>query len=154
MARAGFVAHHVMEWVGWESTTFWYIAAGALVAAPLVAICASGTSSAWALGVQVVVAALACWLGLMPQFGKAKNEKDDTRAGTDLRPFMRSWEPAGRDRIASLRLQAERSGPRAPCLWYRLADLESAVNLKREASEDVKRASAPRSRCPKAPFAL
>ncbi len=147
LARAGFVAHHVMEWIGWGSTTFWYIAALALVAAPLVAIGVRGASSEWEFSVQLLVAGLACWLGVTPQFAKRTQH-------ADLRPFMEAWEPAGRDRIASLRVKAERGGAREPCLWYRLADLERSVSLGKEATEDAKRAGTPRSRCPKDPFLL
>ena len=146
MVRAGFVAHHVMEWVGWRSTTFWYVAAGALVSAPLVAVSVRGKASEWAFSAQLIVAAVACWVGLLPQFGKPKKGEGSR---TDLHQFAEVWEPSGRDRIASLRAEAERSGERTPCLWYRLADLELSLNLRKEAAEDAKRTATPRSKCPR-----
>jgi hypothetical protein len=147
MARAGFVGHHVLEWVGLNSVVFWYIAAAALVGAPLVAVLARGKAHAWPYAAQLGVAALACWAGLRPQFAPPKPGEPLERF--DLRGFVDVWEPHGRDRIASLRTEAERYGPRRPCLWYRLADLEESVGLVMDAVRDGKRSEAPRSRCPR-----
>jgi hypothetical protein len=147
LARAGFVAHHALEWIGWESNTFWYIAAAALVCAPLMAVLARGRVPAGVYALQLTVAAVACWVGLLPQFAAPK--PGDPFANFDLRGFVEEWEPHGRDRIASLHVEAERYGPRRPCLWYRIADLEDSVSLKPEAAHDAARAQAPRSVCPK-----
>jgi hypothetical protein len=145
LARAGFVAHHALEWVGWESTTFWYVAAAALVGAPLLAVLARGRLPALAYGLQLAVAGVACCGGLIPQFWPSK--PDDPFGKFDLRDFVREWEPHGRDRISNMHIEAERYGPRRPCLWFRLADLEDSVGLKPEAEHDAARAQAPRSAC-------
>ncbi len=147
LARAGFVAHHVMEWVGWNSPAFWYVAAIALVAAPFFAAVTRGKARALPYVTQVSVAALACWVALRPQFAGPKPGEPAERY--DLRPFVLYWEPHGRDRIASLRSEAERVGPRQPCLWYRVADLEELLGLHGEALRDGQRAATPLSKCPK-----
>ncbi len=148
LARAGFVAHHALEWVGWKSTTFWYIAAAALVGAPLLAVLSRRGLPGRAYALQLVVAALACWGGLVPQFLTPKPPEAPS-ARFDLRDFVRIWEPHGRDRITALQAEAERHGAESPCLWYRLADLEESVSLKAEAQHDAARAKTPRSACPK-----
>jgi hypothetical protein len=62
--------------------------------------------------------------------------------------FMSIWEPAGRDRLTALREQGERFGPRRPCIWYKLANLERMVNLQADAERDERRANgAPRGKC-------
>jgi hypothetical protein len=147
LARAGFVAHHAMEWVGWNSFTFWYVAAAALVGAPLAAVLVRGNARAWSYAAQLGVAALACSAGLRPQFAAPK--PGELLEHFDLRLFVYVWEPRGRDRLTNLRVEAERYGPRRPCMWYHLADLEESVGLFPEAAGDVKRSEAPRSTCPK-----
>jgi hypothetical protein len=145
MARAGFVAHHAMEWIGWSSTTFWYIAAAALVAVP---ICAAGLrlrSDEFCYSLQLSFMMLALSAGLVPQFVRTRKEPRHF----ELRPLVEAWEPAGRDRIAHLRADAERDGTLRPCLWHKLADLEAMVNLTKEASKDRERASVPRAACRK-----
>jgi hypothetical protein len=57
------------------------------------------------------------------------------------------WEPPGRDRISLLREEAERFGPRNPCLWYKLADIERMLEWTADADRDEKRAGAPRDVC-------
>jgi hypothetical protein len=152
LARAGFVAHHALEWVGWESSTFWYIAAAGLLGAPLVAVLLRSRLPAGAYALQLIIACVACSAGLVPQFWPSK--PGDPNAEFDLRNFVREWEPPGRDRIATLHVEAERYGPRRPCLWYRIADLEDSVSLKPEAAQDAARAHAPRSTCPRRALAF
>jgi hypothetical protein len=147
LARAGFVAHHAMEWVGWRSTTFWYIAAAAMVMAPIAASLLRAGAGDLAYGLQIASALLVLWIALMPQF--AKHKATDGKP-FDLRPFVAMWEPAGRDRLTSLRTEAERFGPRGPCLWYQLADLEAKLTLASDAARDRDRAGGPRSECPRA----
>jgi hypothetical protein len=146
LARAGFVAHHAMEWVGWTSTTFWYIVAVAMVGASVAAALVRSETSDLAYALHLTMALLAAWAGLMPQFAK---HKPTDPPDFDLRPFVAMWEPPGRDRITSLREEAERYGPRRPCLWYRLSDLEASVTMSADAVHDRERAGAPRSACPK-----
>ncbi len=152
LARAGFVAHHALEWVGWDSSTFWYIAALALVGAPILAVLAKSRLPVRAYALQLVMAGVACCVGLLPQFVAPR--PGDPFAKFDLRGFVQEWEPSGRDRIARLHVEAERYGPRRPCLWYHLADLEDSVSLKSEAAHDAARAEAPRSTCPRRALAF
>jgi hypothetical protein len=135
LARAGFVAHHVMEWIGWKSTTYWYIAAAALFGAPLMAAVFRSKLSDEAYGLQLAFAAFALWVGLIPQFVKRKTDPP----AFDLRPFVIMWEPPGRDRLSSLRAEAEQPGSRRPCLWYHLAELEASLTLTPEAARDKAR---------------
>jgi hypothetical protein len=152
LARAGFVSHHAMEWLGWSSTTFWYVAATALVAAPLVGMLARGRLPRAAYAAQIGVCLVALFFGLEPQFSVPSPEEGP--AAIDLRWFTEFWEPRGRDRITSLRQEAERYGPRRPCLWFRLSDLEQATTLNVEAEKDAKRAGAARDKCPPQRFAF
>jgi hypothetical protein len=151
LARAGFVSHHAMEWIGWKSTTFWYIAALALLAAPLLAMLVRDRLPARAFAVQIVAGVVAIWCGLTPQFSTPAPEEGPPT--TDLRWFTAIWEPQGRDRITLLREEAERYGPRRPCIWFRLSDLEQATTLSVEAEKDAKRAGASRDKCPPQRFA-
>jgi hypothetical protein len=146
LARAGFVGHHVMEWIGWSSTTYWYIAVVALFAAPLLAGGLRLKSPDLLYGIQLSFLILALGVGLWPQFGKRKAKEPSF---FELRPFIDRWEPKGRDRITRLRDEAERYGPRRPCLWHKLADLEALVHLTSESTHDRERAGAPRAQCPK-----
>jgi hypothetical protein len=147
LLRAGFVGHHAMEWVGWSSTTFWYIAAAALLAAPVATAATRSGLSDGAYGWQITCALLAIYAGLTPQFAKRKPHEP---AQFDLRPFIERWEPVGRDRVTKLREEAERYGPRRPCMWHKLADLETSVTMVGEATRDRERAGdVPRSACPR-----
>jgi hypothetical protein len=92
------------------------------------------------------------WFGLEPQFSTPNPEEGP--ATIDLRWFTMIWEPPGRDRITTLREEAERYGPRRPCLWFRLSDLEQATTLAVEAEKDAKRAGATRDKCPPQLFAF
>jgi len=146
LAGAGFVAHHVMEWIGWKSTTYWYIAAFALVASAFFAGTLRNRLSRGAFAQQLTIALLALWAGLRPQFAK---QRLDEPADFDLRPFVTNWEPPGRDRMTSLRIEAQRNGSRQPCLWSRLADLESSLALTSDAARDRARAGTSASTCPR-----
>jgi hypothetical protein len=141
-----------MEWIGWKSTTFWYIAAIGLIAAPLLGMLARGRLPARAYIAQIAVCVLSMWFGLEPQFSTPAPEEGP--ATIDLHWFTAIWEPPGRDRITTLREEAERYGTRRPCLWFRLSDLEQATTLAVEAEKDAKRAGAPRDKCPAQRFAF
>jgi hypothetical protein len=146
LARGGFVAHHAMEWIGWKSTTYWYIAAAALLGAPLLATALRSKLKDAAYGQQLALAAFALWVGLLPQFVK---RKPNDPPNFDLRSFVNAWEPPGRDRLTSLRAETERDGSRRPCLWHQLADLEASLTLASDAARDRARAGVPDSSCPR-----
>jgi hypothetical protein len=145
LARAGFVGHHVMEWIGWRSTTYWYVAAAALFGAPLIAAAVRSRRSDLGYGRQLALTAFAVFAGLLPQLVGRPQPEPST---FDLRPFVSMWEPSGRDRVTSLRAEAERYGSRRPCLWYRLADLEASLTLASDAARDRARAGVGKSVCP------
>ncbi|MBX3220861.1 MAG: hypothetical protein KF795_10095 [Labilithrix sp.] len=157
MARIGLVPHHVGEWVGWSSTTLWYVVCAAMLLAPIVASLAwypgerRGETAGRALSFVVAFA-----LGMVP----AVSPPDDGSALFVLHPSTvalgTGWEPQGRDRVSLLREEAERHGTRGkgPCLWYRLADLERVLNRDSQAARDDARAknAIPKDRCPKLVF--
>lgn len=145
MARAGFVPHHVAEWVGWSTPTFWYAAAAGLVLAPALAAFALRDAPV-RVAVRALALALGLWVGLVPARSQARPE-EGVAGPIDLRGWMAGWEPPGRDWLTALRVEAERQGPRGPCAWYRLADMERVVNMEPEAKRDEARATAPREAC-------
>ena len=152
LARVGFVPHHAAELFGWKSSTFFYLVVGCLfVAALLAALWPAGDGKkVYALRLTLVI--VACVLGLRPAFSDPEPDEIGDGAG-DLHFFVASWEPAGRDALSLLRPEAERFGPRGPCLWHRIANLEHIVHMDSEAARDEARAgSTPASSCKSAPF--
>lgn len=150
MLRSGFLPHHIGEWFGFTSTTFGYVCAVALVAAPIVAGLLVAREGGRRYALRVVAFAGAAALAMLPAFSSPSPAETRAAGGPpDLRGLMNAWEPSGRDRISLARVEAERRGPRGPCYWYRLADLERAAGLVAEADRDERRATAPRSACPR-----
>jgi len=144
LVYAGFVPHHVAEWFGWDSTTFWYLVAACLVAAAVLPLFLRASDSVRARAARVVIALATFACAMIPAFSKPDAPPPDTGG------FMGEWEPSGRDRITLMRNDAERYGPRRPCAWYRLADLERAVGLEAQALRDESRGlGAPRDQCPR-----
>ncbi|MFO0668212.1 MAG: hypothetical protein U0235_01120 [Polyangiaceae bacterium] len=149
LVRLGFVPHHAGELVGLTGVAFWYVVAALLALAVLLVVF-------WPAGDRVatyvprVVLVLACAaLGSIPAFTKPLPNEGGDGAG-DLTFFVSSWEPVGRDMISRLREQAERHGPRGPCLWLRLARAEKLVNLHYQSTMHVAKAGADaEARCPK-----
>lgn len=156
MMMTGFVPHHIGEWFGWSSTTLWYIACAALVAAPIVAGLWPSrepppSKGLTALRIGSFVVALA--VGLVPAFMPTENKTPLFVLSPDTRGFPGGWEPPGRDRISLLRAEAERYGPRRPCYWYKLAYLERLLGNEAQALRDEARAGqTPRDQCPKVMF--
>ena len=96
---------------------------------------------------RVVVALAALFVGLRPAFGVPDPAEGGDLGAAERSSLARGWEPAGRDRITTLREQAERFGPRRPCLWHKVADLERLVDWNAEADQDEQKAGQPRSVC-------
>ncbi|MDB4946686.1 MAG: hypothetical protein JWP97_6220 [Labilithrix sp.] len=145
MIETGHVPHHVGEWFGWTTTTGWYIACAALVLAPLVAALWPMGERASLYGARIAIFAAALALGMVPALFPAPSD------GTPLfvlfhgvRGFLPVWEPPGRDRISLLREEAERYGPRRPCLWYQLGDLERVLGDEAQAIRFAERTTVPR----------
>lgn len=123
LARAGFVAHHVFEWVGLEGTRPWLFPAVAMLLVPLVALLAFPKR---ARGGWLVVPALAVVLaiGMRPALAPGKLE-DGHKIGLDW--FAKIWEPQGRDRLARLAASND------PCRFQKSAEVYDALSLHAEA---------------------
>jgi hypothetical protein len=148
----GFVPHHIGEWFGWNSTTPWYIACAAMLAAVGVAVLLPAAESRRAFLFRLVCVVVAAGAGLAPAFTRP----EDGSALLELHPSVQglatSWEPPGRDRITLAREDAERYGPRRPCPWYHLADLDRIGGRAGDALRDETRAKAMRDRCSFDPY--
>ncbi len=147
LARAGFVPHHAGELFGITSYVVWWMVAGCLGLAVLVAALWPSGERWWTMTTRVLVVAVACVLGTLPAFSEPTPEEAGDKGASARHWLAQVWEPPGRDRITVLREQAERFGPRGPCLWYKLADLERGLDFVAEADRDEKRASVPRDQC-------
>jgi len=142
LARAGFVPHHIGELVGVRSYIVWYVIAGCGATAALLAAFHWQRDRWWTMTIRVVLASLAAVGGLMPAFSKPLAIELGDNGASAVRDFAREWEPIGRDRISRLQEEADRFGPRAPCLWFKIADLERSIHWMLEADRDEKRAGA------------
>ncbi len=147
MLRAGFVPHHVGELFHAMSPWFFYAIVGCLVAAALVPALWPSRDRWWTWVGRVLLAGAAAAMGLVPAFSKP--EATEGGDGVGVKGWVAAmWEPRGRDRITTLREQAERFGPRRPCLWYTVADLERSIDMTAEATRDEKHAGGvDRARC-------
>jgi len=148
LARTGFVPHHLAEWLGYRGTAPWYLALGCLVGAAVVAgFFARQRERPVLYGTRLLLAGAVFCAGMIPAF-KPPEGTEKVVIPSEVGWFMSIWEPAGRDRLTALREAGERYGPRRPCIWYKLADLERMVNLQADAERDEKRANgAPRDKC-------
>lgn len=150
MAWVGFVPHHVGEWFGWDSTTLWYIACACLLAAPIVTgLLARRERSPARFALRALVFAGALAAGMAPQLS-APEDGSKLFVVYPEAAFGPSWEPAGRDRIARLRIDAERHGARGkgPCLWLKLVELDRIAGMTQQAAKDLARAhGATRATC-------
>jgi hypothetical protein len=152
LIQGGFVSHHIGEWFGWKDVTLWYIAAAGLILAPIIVGLwrAKDRGSMYAMRVTMMLLALA--VAIYPQFTTPAPEEIGDHAPTGQN-WASGWEPAGRDRLSTLRNEAERYGKRRPCAWYRLADLERHLHMDLMALQDEKKAGAPRDEtCKSLPF--
>ena len=169
----GHVPHHVGEWFGWDSTTLWYIACGAMLLAPTIAALwryRGDTRRRRLLTAGVFVFGLVT--GMVPAFtrppemaGHPARFPTQAQAPTDAQSFFKLhpstnvllsiWEPTGRDRVTELRHQAERYGSRGrgPCLWLRIAWYDRLLGLDDQARRDESRAGGiTRAQCPRSLF--
>jgi hypothetical protein len=149
LARAGFVPHHVGELVGVMSPWVWYGICGCMFAAGLLAVLLWSRDRWWTYAARLALVPLVLFVGVRPAFGQPSPEEGGDGGLASRTGAARGWEPLGRDRITSLRDQAERFGQRRPCNWYKLADVERIVSLEPEADRDERKAGIPRSECPR-----
>lgn len=147
LARAGFVPHHVAELFGWDSPVVWWVVVGCMAAAALIAALVPWRDRWWTYALRVVLVVAFAYVGIRPAFSAL--DPAEVGDGVGAHRWLASvWEPAGRDRIAKLREEAERFGPRRPCLWYKLADVERILDFNDEADKDEQRAAGtPRASC-------
>ncbi len=145
LARAGFVPYHAADAFGWRTPTFWYLVVGCMCAATLLAVVQPGKDRAWRYTLRLVgVIAVATW-GVLPALRPvAADEPNDAHFAAYLASV---WEPAGRDRLTTVRRDAEALAAKGDCKWYELAELERGLAMASEAQRDERRAGAPRARC-------
>ena len=148
LASAGFVPHHAGELVGWSSARLWYFVAATLVAAALVAVLARAAGETRRQrGTRAVLVAVFAAIGVAPTLSSPSPREGGDAGVHARRKFAAAWEPAGRDRIRTLRAAAERRGTDDPCLWVELAELERRVEFTSQANADEARAGDRRDRC-------
>ena len=136
LALAGFVPHHALELVGIKSPALWYVVAGCLVAAACVAALAPWRERRWTWPVRAAVFAAVFALGMQPALSTpSSDEKGDFGQGARAW-FTRDWQPAGRDRLTSLRKEADKNGPRRRCARFRLSRLERILGMHKDAARD------------------
>jgi len=146
--RAGFVPYHVGHLVGLDGPAVYFVVIALGFAAPLLLLFLwkAHDGGRWYLA-RIGVALLVGWIGLRGAWSTPTPDEGGDGSG-DTRGLSARWEPSGHDRIANARDLADRYGPRGPCLWYKLADLERVVHWDTEAAHDERHATAPRSSCP------
>jgi hypothetical protein len=150
---AGYVPHHVAEWFGWTSITFWYIACAALIAAPALAGLWPTADRRALYGARVLCFVFALVVGMVPAFTKPEPTAKLFVLSPDTRGIATVWEPPGRDRISTLRVEAERYGARRPCYWYHLAVLDRVLGNESQALRDEAHAgTTPKDACPRVMF--
>jgi hypothetical protein len=147
MARAGLVPHHLGEWFGWETTTFWYVCCGAMLLIPLLFGLGVGAEPSGRLALRTGTFAAALTVGLVPAFSTPEDGSELFVLHPSVHDFPPAWQPKGRDRVTRLREDAERYGPRRPCHWHRLAELERGLGRAAQAASDEARAGVPRALC-------
>ena len=154
MIRTGFVPHHVGEWFDWTTSTFFFVVLAAALLAPVVAgLWPTPIDDRRRYVLRFFAFAFALAAGMAPAFSVPEDGSKLLVLHPDTRVFPTVWEPPGRDRITTLRNEAERYGPRRPCLWYQLETLDRVVGQENQALKDMARAGgAPRESCPKSLF--
>jgi hypothetical protein len=148
----GSVPHHVGEWFGWTSTFPWYVACAAMLGAVGVAVLVRDRETRRGFVFRLACLVIVACAALAPAF----TQPEDGSALLELHPSVAglaaSWEPPGRDRITLLREDAEHYGPRRPCMWYRLGDLDRIAGRPADAFKDEAHAKAARNGCPLDPY--
>lgn len=154
MARVGLVPHHVLEWFGATSGTFWYVVCGVALAVPTVlGLTYSPERTLGTYLPRVAAFVIAVAIGMVPALSTPPDGTKLFILHPSTRGLAQGWEPTDRDRIALLRNEAERYGSRRPCMWYRLAEYDRILGDDLKASRDEARAKgAPKENCPRSMF--
>jgi hypothetical protein len=136
LALAGFVPHHALELFGVKSPAFFYVVAACAFGATCLAALTPWREQkgTWALRAAVFAGVFAV---TMSATLSTPSQEDRGDFGEHMRhSFADGWQPQGRDRLTALREDAERYGPRRPCNWVRLAQLEQVLGMRAEAARD------------------
>jgi hypothetical protein len=147
LVLAGFVPHHALELFGVTSPVFWYVVAACAVGAACVAALAPWQEERGTWPLRAGTFAAVFVLAMVPAMSTPSEEECRDLGANMRRSFAGSWQPAGRDRLATLREEAERYGPRGPCNWIRLAQLEQLLGLRADAARDEAKAGEGEASC-------
>jgi hypothetical protein len=144
----GFVPHHVLEWFGVTSGIPWYVVCGAMLGTAILAGLWPTRDRRWHYVTRAIAFVLALGVGLVPAFTKPEDKSELLVLHPSVRDFPPSWEPKDRDRLTTLREEANTG--RRPCTWYHVADLDRVLGNEPQALRDETRAApVPRIRCPR-----
>jgi len=150
LIRLAFVPHHVGEWFGWDAALPWYLVCAAMLLAPMVASLWPTREGSKIYAVRWGFFVIALAAGLVPAFSPPEDGSPLFVLHPSTRGLVQGWEPQGRDRITLLRNEAERYGPRRPCMWLQLADLDRVLGNESQAlADEAKAKGALRERCPR-----
>jgi len=133
LARYQFVPHHAAELLGWDTPTFWYFVVACLAMATLIAVFVRERERLAPYIVRVLIVPVVAIIASLPAFSEPGPLEGADGKGA-LGFFAHVWEPAGRDRVAKLREDAERYGKRGPCLWLRLETMDKDLHLEADAA--------------------
>ena len=134
MALAGFVPHHALELFGVESPALWYVAAGCAVGTAALGALAPWREKPWDPGCSAQRSSSSPSGRRWPPRSRSPSPSTAVTWSEHTRwSFVEGWRPVGRDRIAKLREDAERLGPRGPCVWQRLLWAERLVGRRMDA---------------------
>ncbi len=149
----GFVPHHVGEWFGWTSTTPWYLVCASMFGAAGVAVLLRDREGRRAFAFRLGCFVLAATAGILPAFTRPEDDTAVLALHPSVGGLAAYWEPPGRDRITLEREDAERYGPRRPCVSYRVGDLDRIAGRLGDALKDESRAKTIREdRCTRDPY--
>jgi hypothetical protein len=144
LARVGVVPHHNAELLGFKGTTFWYLVAGALFLAPLLALFAGRARAeddrdpSPRVGWGMLLAIPLLLLTGFPAYHVPRSAP-----ATTLDYWTTYWQPPNRDRIATLVKQA----PTTPCAWHWIADAQEILRMPALARQNRPAARAPQAQC-------
>lgn len=152
LVRTWHVPHHVGEWFGFASPTFWFVCAGAMLLAVLATqlrpVRGPVRAAAKELALRATVFVAFVAVGLAPAFSTPEDGSALFVLHPSVQTFPQVWEPAGRDRVTKLREALERAGGERPCGWYRLETLYGWLGQPGPARAAAARAKgAPRDAC-------
>lgn len=141
LLRTSFVPHHALEPLGVMSPIPYFVVLWAVATALLlVLVFKVDRERTGPFFMRIALAFAFAFVGATPAF----SEPDVTEIGDGgmmaRHDLTLAWEPPGRDRISQVREVAERYGPRGPCLWLRIAEMERMVSQDMQAAQDQARA--------------